>query len=46
LYTSPKPPDDHASLADRVAEIIADWPPLDDAELDHIAALLRAGGAA
>jgi hypothetical protein len=46
LRTSPKPPDDHARPADRVAKILADWPPLTDAQLDRIAALLRAGGAA
>jgi len=46
VHTSPNLPDDRAWLADRAAEIIADWPPLTDARLDHIAALLRAGGAA
>lgn len=33
-------------LEEHVAKVIADWPPLTAAQLDRIAALLRAGGAA
>lgn len=32
-----------AYLADHVRRVLAEWPPLSDAQLDRIAALLRAG---
>jgi hypothetical protein len=49
MRTPPNPPAVERArepLAEQVTKITADWPPLDDAKLDHIAALLRAGGAA
>jgi hypothetical protein len=36
----------HADSDELAERIVADWPPLTDAQLDRIAALLRAGGAA
>ena len=37
------PVDEPNNIENAVAKVIAEWPPLTDAQLDRIAALLRAG---
>ena len=43
MHTSPNLPDDRAWLADRAAEIIADWPPLTEPQIENIVAILQTG---
>ena len=35
-----------AKLADYIVRVVSTWPPLSDEQLDHVAAMLRAGGRA